>query len=81
MMILDPADESAVEKETQKCSADLEERLSEITKDEIENAVKLSKRLRKRCDYFQAACKQKQDNIAIHQVLGFFSNTVKAQAR
>jgi hypothetical protein len=63
MMILDPADESAVEKETQKCSADLEERLSEITKDEIENAVKLSKRLRKRCDYFQAACKQKQDNI------------------
>ena len=60
---VDTEEESAVEKETRKCSADLEERLTEITKQEIENASKLSQRLRKRCDYFQAACKQKQSNI------------------
>ena len=64
MLSMNPEEESAVEKETRKCSADLEERLMEITKQEIENASKLSQRLRKRCDYFQAACKEKQANIA-----------------
>ena len=34
---VDTEEESAVEKETRKCSADLEERLTEITKQEIEN--------------------------------------------
>ena len=33
---VDTEEESAVEKETRKCSADLEERLTEITKQEIE---------------------------------------------
>ena len=61
-----PADEEKVEQETQKCAADLEERLAAITKQEIQNAQKLSKRLRKRCDYFQAACKQKTQKISFY---------------
>jgi hypothetical protein len=58
-----PADEGKIDQETQKCAADLEERLALITKQEIQNAQKLSKRLRQRCDYFQAACKQKTQKI------------------
>ena len=54
---VDTEEESAVEKETRKCSADLEERLTEITKQEIENASKLSQRLRKR--YFSSSLQTK----------------------
>ena len=40
---MNPEEESAVEKETRKCSADLEERLMEITKQEIEKIKTISK--------------------------------------
>eukprot|EP00943_MAST-04B_sp_MAST-4B-sp1_P006800 g6800.t1 len=79
VLSINPEEESAVEKETRKCSADLEERLTEITKQEIENASKLSQRLRKRCDYFQAACKQKQANIAkIRQEIAILKQSSQA---
>ena len=48
---------------TLKCTANLEERLDEITKHDIEEATKMTQRLRKKCDWYQSKIRDKKTSI------------------
>ena len=48
---------------TRQCASELETRLNEITSEEIKAATSLMRKMRKKCDWYHLAIKQKKDTL------------------